>query len=191
MSYPKKIDQQTVMDAALALVEAHGEEHLSMRTLATELDVSANALYRYYPNKAVLVNAVADEAGHLLMRQIRDEAAGAIGLASIGASALAYLRFARQRPHLYALKMRHCRTDQGGLASHQVLWAYVLGLVQGLGSPWPQEELAQGLWAFLHGLVELDRNGQLEGHDPERTLQTGLAVFLAGMGLTPRPSAQA
>lgn len=182
MSYPKKIDHQAVMEAALALIEAQGEEGLSMRTLAAELGVSANALYRYYPTKADLSHALADEAGRLLLAQIQAETAGRTGLDTIASSCLAYLRFARSRPHLYAIKMRHSRRDGHEPASHQAVWAYVLGLVQGLQTPWPVDELAQGLWAYLHGLVELDRADLLEGRDAERTLQIGLSVFLAGLG---------
>lgn len=181
MSYPKKIDHQAVMDTALALIEAHGEERLSMRTLAAELGVSANALYRYYPTKADLTHALADEAGRLLLAQIQADTAGRTGLDSIGASGLAYLRFARSRPHLYAIKMRHCRRDGHEPASHQALWAYVLSLVQELHSPWPADDLAQGFWAYLHGLVELDRADLLGGRDPEQTLQVGLTLFLAGL----------
>lgn len=182
MSYPKKIDHQAVMEAALALIEAQGEDGLSMRTLAAELGVSANALYRYYPTKADLSYALADEAGRLLLEQIQADTAGRTGLDTIMGSCLAYLRFARSRPHLYAIKMRHSRRDGHEPASHQALWAYVLGLVQGLPTPWPVDELAQGLWAYLHGLVELDRADLLEGRDPEHTLQIGLSLFLAGLG---------
>ena len=78
--------------------------------------------------------------------------------------------------------MRHSRRDGHEPASHQALWAYVLGLVQGMPTPWPVDELAQGLWAYLHGLVELDRADLLEGRDPEHTLQIGLSLFLAGLG---------
>lgn len=47
--------------AALALIDRHGLEKLSMRRLAQELDVQAASLYSHYPTKEALLTDVADE----------------------------------------------------------------------------------------------------------------------------------
>lgn len=54
-----KLDQARIRAAALALVDAEGLEGLSMRRLATALDVSAASLYFHYATKDVLLEAVA------------------------------------------------------------------------------------------------------------------------------------
>ena len=47
------------MDAAIALVERHGEDALSMRAVAAELNVAVMSLYNHVPNKAALLDGVA------------------------------------------------------------------------------------------------------------------------------------
>ena len=54
-----KLDQERIRAAALALVDAEGLEGLSMRRLATALDVSAASLYFHYATKDELLEAVA------------------------------------------------------------------------------------------------------------------------------------
>jgi AcrR family transcriptional regulator len=54
-----KLDQARIRAAALALVDAEGLEGLSMRRLATALDVSAASLYFHYATKDELLEAVA------------------------------------------------------------------------------------------------------------------------------------
>ncbi len=49
-----------VLQAALALVDAHGLEALSMRRLGTELGVEAMSLYRHVPSKDALLDAMVD-----------------------------------------------------------------------------------------------------------------------------------
>jgi len=54
-----KLDQARIRAAALALIDAEGLEGLSMRRLATALDVSAASLYFHYATKDELLEAVA------------------------------------------------------------------------------------------------------------------------------------
>jgi len=167
MSYPKKISQDTVLDSALAYIEAHGEAALSMRTLAAQLDVTPNALYRYYASKADLVMALADEGS-----KSPDQA--------IQAVAKAYFKFARSNPELYAIKMRHCkRTSEP--ASHDAVWAFVMQLASAIPTAFDPMDLAMALWAFLHGMVELDRADMLDGRKPEQAIDAGMEVMLAGL----------
>jgi AcrR family transcriptional regulator len=181
MSYPKKISRETVLEAALAFIEARGAAELSMRTLATQVGVTPNALYRYFASKAELESAMADAGGRMLLADLEQAAAGSALPESIRAVAKAYVRFARGKPALYALKMQHCAQegmDQGG---HADLWAFVTGLASELPTPWDPKDLALSLWAFLHGMVELDRAQLLEGRTAEASIDVGLDVMLAGL----------
>lgn len=49
-----------VLQAALALVDAHGLESLSMRRLGSDLGVEAMSLYRHVPSKDALLDAMVD-----------------------------------------------------------------------------------------------------------------------------------
>ncbi|MBF4499668.1 hypothetical protein, partial [Vibrio vulnificus] len=54
-------------------------------------------------------------------------------------------------------------------------------LTSGLPAHWDAQDLAMSLWAFLHGMVELDRADLLEGKSPEATIEVGLDIMLAGL----------
>ncbi|WOF21729.1 TetR family transcriptional regulator [Microbacterium betulae] len=53
-------DRAGIVDVALRILDAHGLADLTMRRLATELDVRASALYWHFESKQVLLAAVAD-----------------------------------------------------------------------------------------------------------------------------------
>lgn len=54
------LTRERVVTAALALVDRHGLEGLTMRSLGEALSVEAMSLYRYCPSKAELLDGVAD-----------------------------------------------------------------------------------------------------------------------------------
>ena len=59
MSYPKKTSRETILEAAIGLIESNGVDELSMRSLAAQLGVTPNALYRYFASKQELEVAMA------------------------------------------------------------------------------------------------------------------------------------
>ena len=190
MSYPKKLSREAIIEAALAHIEAHGVDALSMRTLAADLGVAPNALYRYFPSKTDLSFALSDEAGRILLTDLQAAAQGLSALDAVRATAQIYLQFARTRPALYAIKMSHCKSGGEEPPSHGQVWAFVLSFTEGLDTPWDREDLALSLWAALHGLVELDRADMLDGRDVQATLNVMLDVLLAGLasGLASGPA---
>ncbi len=75
MPYPAKTNAQTILAAAIEHLEQYGEETLSMRELASTLGLSPRALYRYYPDRAALEAAIAEEGFHRL-RSVLTSAVG-------------------------------------------------------------------------------------------------------------------
>jgi AcrR family transcriptional regulator len=181
MSYPKKISRETILETALAFIESQGLEALSMRTLAGNLGVTPNALYRYFPSKAELEFAMADEGGKLLLTALEQAATGLTPPDAMRAVARAYIRFARGYPQLYTTKMKHCGSALSKPGSHDAVWEFVISLANSLPTPWDAKDLAMSLWAFLHGMVELDRANLLEGKPPEAAIEVGLDVMLTGL----------
>lgn len=57
---PSRHDRHSVIDCALRLLDEVGLPDLSMRRIATELDVQPSALYWHFPNKQTLLAGVAD-----------------------------------------------------------------------------------------------------------------------------------
>ncbi len=63
MSAPRnspRHDRESVVDAALRILDEHGLPELTMRRLAAALDVQPSALYHHFENKQTLLAAVAD-----------------------------------------------------------------------------------------------------------------------------------
>jgi AcrR family transcriptional regulator len=58
----ERLSRERILDTALALVARDGLDALSMRRLATDLDVWPMSLYRYFHDKDELLAALADAA---------------------------------------------------------------------------------------------------------------------------------
>ncbi|HEY2833299.1 MAG TPA: TetR/AcrR family transcriptional regulator [Sporichthyaceae bacterium] len=58
-----RLSVELIVAAAVRIIEAEGEAAASMRRIAAELDVAAMSLYNHVPNKAALLDAVADWVG--------------------------------------------------------------------------------------------------------------------------------
>ena len=99
----------------MGLVRQDGLEALTIQRLATELDLTVGALYRYFPSKAVIIGelerlAIAEIGGLLATRlaaveaSIPDTATAQDGrLAALVALALTYGRYAVDRPEGFGL----------------------------------------------------------------------------------------
>lgn len=181
MSYPRKLSQDTILEVALTVLERDGPQALSMRAVATELQVAPNALYRYYPGKAELVAALAEAGSRILLDALRAASAGQPPLQALRALAQAYLDFARSRPALYQVKMTEVRCGEQHPPSHDAIWSFVLELAAALPLHHDPRDVGTALWASLHGLVELDRLKLLEGRDPAHTLEVMLDLTVAGL----------
>ncbi|HKP90884.1 MAG TPA: TetR/AcrR family transcriptional regulator C-terminal domain-containing protein [Thermoleophilaceae bacterium] len=55
-----KLSRESILDAALVLIERDGLDALSMRRLAAELDAGTMSLYVYFADKAELLDALVD-----------------------------------------------------------------------------------------------------------------------------------
>lgn len=95
-----------VVAAATALIEAGGVEALSVRRLAAEADTSTMSVYTHFGSVAAVIGEVVDRGFDCLAEHV--DAVGCSGdpLIDQFCAALAYLEFAKNRPHLYATMFR-------------------------------------------------------------------------------------
>ncbi len=70
---PPPLDAGRIADTALALIDEHGLDALSMRRLGGELGVQGMALYRHFVNKDEILDAVR----HLLVEEFAERLASA------------------------------------------------------------------------------------------------------------------
>lgn len=60
MAMPHSRTNEEILDIAIAYVDDHGLDALTLRSLGEELGWHHTAIYRYYPNKSDLVTAMVD-----------------------------------------------------------------------------------------------------------------------------------
>lgn len=161
-----------------------GEAEPSLRELAKRLDVSPMALYRHFPNKAALLDAVVDSGfADLHTRLLTADEAGDGATRLIG-QGMAYIDFASAHPSLFRLMFTH-RSDAANndMARHRAF-----GLLQNRVDQWLGEkgrQTAQVCWALAHGLAMLQIDGALalDRRQTEAMLQVLIQSDEAGVSV--------
>jgi AcrR family transcriptional regulator len=158
--------RETLMEAALASIAAHGTEKLSLRALAREAGVSPTAPYRHFSSKESLLAAIAEAGYAQLLGRFELVVAAAHGdlesrLLAIG---MAYLEFALEHPARYELMFGSVLADFSGYASlqeagqrcYRVLYQVLEdGLEHADGSDLTATRLGGVVWAAVHGVASL------------------------------------
>ena len=192
----------TLMNLALAHIEAQGTQKLSLRALAREAGVSPTAPYKHFPTKQCLLAAIATQGFQTLAdrtnRVIRetpdlDERVIAMGME--------YINFACQNPTTYHLMFG---SVLGDFSDYEMLQNAAVGsydevnkvLAEVAVRKGPQvnvEQLGGVVWAIVHGLSALMIDHASFGGpdkspmrslaalkaDPEGALRLSLASILA------------
>ncbi|HEY0162617.1 MAG TPA: TetR/AcrR family transcriptional regulator [Edaphobacter sp.] len=178
MAYPAKTDRQAILSAAFDQVSREGMQGMSLRSVASALNLAPNALYRYFADRATLESAVNAET----VRRLHEAMKKAVGkkepVAAIRALALAYLRFARENRHLYELLMSPCSPCDEDLPSHRELWDFVLEQVAAVSGKEVAREAAVALWAHLHGIAAFEAAHVFGEQKPSRGFDFGLEAWL-------------
>jgi AcrR family transcriptional regulator len=177
MPYPAKTDASSILAAAIVQLEAFGPAGLSMRTLAGALGITAHALYRYFPDRAALESAIAEESHRELLGAMRTAADQQSPIIAATVAAEAYLAFAGAHPARYALMLAAPHEPGKKSQAQESVWQFVLELLARMTGQQENEDAALALWALMHGFVALQKAGIAHEIHVER----GLAIFLAGL----------
>lgn len=166
-----------LIEAGLAALDRGEAGEFSLRAVAREVGVSANAAYRHFADKNALLSAVATE-GFRRFGLLQLQAAQGLNdpIAVRTATGHAYIDFARQHPALFRLMFGQFMPGQGNDELHAMAMAAFDTLVSmasaetsaGAGSKAPgarDQELALltavARWSLVHGLSHLLLDGQL------------------------------
>lgn len=179
MSYPSKTDRQTILAVAMDQVARHGINKLAVRSVAAELGLAPNALYRYFDNLASLEAALADESRTRLLEALKAAAGHQDPVANIRGIAEAYLQFAREQPALFMLTLRPGLAETDTEPSHMQSWIFTLEHVARLYGEARAPEATVALWAFLHGMTALEAAGVLGETKPASSFEFGLRMWIA------------
>lgn len=181
--------REALLEQGLALLEEKGESQFSLRELARRVGVTANAVYRHFSSKDVLLMGVAADG----MRQFKTSQASA-WLITQGcaadkflASGCAYVRFARQHPALFRLMfgrfiVEH-RSEELEYESRQAFAGLTTAVAATLGLPEDSADIAGAVnaaWAVVHGFSHLILDGQIQGSEVEldETVSAALGHWL-------------
>ena len=172
-----------LLDAGLHALAASAPDELSMRALARAVGVSANAVYRHFPDKQALMAALAASGlAQLSAAQHAASAAAGGGAAGFLATGRAYVRFALDNPALFRLSFS-APVRAGLLAAlpgeapdaMKFLLANAIAFAPPGMDP---HAIALQAWSIAHGLAMLMLDGLLPADDAliELTFRAGLRV---------------
>ncbi|WP_373490036.1 TetR/AcrR family transcriptional regulator [Parasphingorhabdus sp.] len=161
------------LEMGMERLASQGQPDLGLRALARDLGVSATALYRHFPNKDALLDALALEGLNRLGQNQAEAAAkaggGRDGFAEVGVT---YVTWAVRNPAL--LRLIYNRVGQVDLAADDptAMGEAFHQLRAGIAAMMPdemsrEERAAAALhaWSLVHGLAMLILDGQVE-YDP-------------------------
>jgi AcrR family transcriptional regulator len=164
------------VQVARQLLEQEGAQALTMRRLADRLGIRAPSLYKHLPDKAALEAAIIATGLEDIAAAVEAalEAAPDTGTEPLAALADAYRAFALAHPHLYRLMadqpLPRDRLPPGVEARAAA------PLLQATGN----QDLARAVWAFAHGMVQLELARRFPpGADLDTAWRDGITAFQA------------
>jgi AcrR family transcriptional regulator len=191
--------REALVEAALKLIEAKGPLGFTMAEAARAAGVSPAAPYRHFSGREDLIEAVALRGFERFAERLERATEGGetAPLAAFSAAGAAYLDFARRNPGYYIAMFESGVSIAGDPELKRAadramavlrLSAERLAAHLPAGKRPPAGMVANHIWAFSHGVVELFARGQPGARAPysaEEMLESGTAIYLRGLGLIP------
>jgi AcrR family transcriptional regulator len=164
---------RALLQEAVRTIQRGGVQALTLRAVGEKLGVSRTALYRHFADKSGLLAAVAREGFRTLRLRLLDawnEHKG--GRRGFDAMGVAYVKFAVDHPSHYRVMfggyvdrvgVQDPELSKEGAGAFQVLVDAIVSLQkEGVVKPDPPLQLAQYIWANVHGIAMLAIDGQLK-----------------------------
>lgn len=194
--------RQALVDAALDLIREKGPTGFTLSEAAKRAGVTPAAVYRHFEGREDLIAEAARQGYEIfadLMQYAYDKGQPS-ALAAFEATGRAYLAFARRHPGHYIAMFESgisVNRTPALAAVAQKAWAVLEKAAEDLSQHIPKEKrppasmFSAHIWAMSHGVVELfARNspGTQSPFAPEDLLESGIGVYLRGLGLVPPDS---
>ncbi len=190
---------QALVDAALVLIEQRGPAGFTLSEAAKRAGVTPAAVYRHFEGRDDLIAECARQ-GYGIFADLMEYAfqtGQPSALRSFEATGRAYLAFARKYPGHYVAMFESGISIQRNPELHAVASranAVLERAAEALSQHIPPDKrppaamFSAHVWAMSHGVVELfARNSPGTGtpFPPEDLLETGIGIYLRGLGLLP------
>ncbi|HMP73106.1 MAG TPA: TetR/AcrR family transcriptional regulator [Kiritimatiellia bacterium] len=167
--------RKALIEATARIAGQEGLDAVSLRRIAKEVGVSQTAPYHHFPNKAALLDAVAEEA-FLRLERVMERAERSLPdpdptqrLLSLGRH---YVAFGVRHPHFFRIMFRPELTggeppppESNRMKSFQRLIQAMQDIHRETGEPSPRVmNDVLFAWSTVHGLVALWLDGSLQHH---------------------------
>lgn len=183
MPYPSQVTRERILEVAGALVEQGDIDTITLAHLAQALKIKPPSLYRYFPNKASLVDALnVETVTHLAAVQnvtIADECTAQEQLMRVARN---YRAYALAHPQRYRLAFRAASHDEATQAQYVQLVLPLQDAVRQLVGGDTSLAYLRGMLALIHGFVSLELSQMLQrGGDLNRAFEDSLSAYLRGI----------
>ncbi|EAR50958.1 transcriptional regulator, TetR family protein [Oceanicola granulosus HTCC2516] len=192
--------RQALVDASLTLIEEKGPTGFTLSEAAKQAGVTPAAVYRHFEGREDLI-AEAARQGYEIFADLMEhayESGQPSALGAFEATGRAYLAFARKFPGHYVAMFESGISIQRNAELHAVA-VRGLGVLERAAADLsrhipedrrpPPQMFSAHIWAMSHGVVELFARGSpgtRSPFPPEDLLETGIGVYLRGLGLLER-----
>jgi len=186
--------RRRILDAARQLFVKEGFDNVSLRRIASRIEYSPAALYRYFRNKKEILSALREEGfARFVEQQAQTRQRYPDPLERLRAGAHEYIRFALSEPdHYHLMFCTSCgQVDLDGEWAASSLRSFhmfrdlvVECAATGRFGDVEPDVLVFTLWGQLHGLVHLISTGQMASLSSGADLD-GLLDRIIGFGLRP------
>ncbi len=191
--------RQALVEATLQLITEKGPQGFTLSEAAKAAGVTPAAVYRHFAGRDDLI-AEAARQGYEIFAGLMEYAYNdgqPSALAAFEATGRAYLAFARRYPGHYMAMF-----ESGLSVNANPALAAVAGRARAVleqaaarlsehmppGRRPPASMVSAHIWAMSHGVVELFTRGAPGSRapfPPEELLETGIGIYLRGLGLLP------
>ncbi|MDJ0391841.1 TetR/AcrR family transcriptional regulator [Rhodococcus sp. G-MC3] len=153
-----------LIDAAVNLLESDGLSRVTVRNVARAAGMSHGAPRRYFPT----LHSIHAEVARRGFVDMRDRIEATVGgdvrpRSRVRAAALEYVRFAVDRPEMFALMFRHDVLESSGAhlrGTSLPLFAFVTALIRPLAGH-DSDVRAVQIWTAVHGIAALSSTAAL------------------------------
>jgi AcrR family transcriptional regulator len=189
--------REALVESALVLIEKKGPTGFTLSEAAKTAGVTPAAVYRHFEGREDLI-AEAARQGYAIFADLMEYAYSKgqpSALAAFEATGRAYLAFARKYPGHYVAMFESGISIQRTPELNAVA-TRALGVLEKAAEELsqhipedrrpPPQMFSAHIWAMSHGVVELFARGSpgtISPFPPEDLLESGIGVYLRGLGL--------
>jgi AcrR family transcriptional regulator len=191
--------REALIKGCLTLIEKRGPTGFTLSEAAREAGVTPAAVYCHFEGREDLIAAAALQ-GYEMFGDLMEHAYGdgqPSALAAFEATGRAYLAFARKFPGHYVAMFESGISIHRSPELHQVA-TRAMGVLEKAAAELsqhipiekrpPPQMFSAHIWALSHGVVELfarSNPGTKSPFPPEDLLESGIGIYLRGLGLLP------